>query len=73
MKYVGSKYQKEFMKDLKPVYGAMTKDAGEIALDKLEQYPIVIKSWRDNWERSRMEYWNMRLMKLESFIPYMVI
>ena len=35
---------------------AMTKDAGEIALDKLEgkwgeQYPIVIKSWRDNWER----------------------
>ena len=25
MKYVGSKYQKEFMKDLKPVYGAVTK------------------------------------------------
>lgn len=49
MKYVGSKYQKEFMKDLKPVYGAVTKDAGEMALDKLEekwgeQYPIVIKS-----------------------------
>ena len=44
------------MKDLKPVYGAVTKDAGDIALDKLEgkwgeQYPIVIKSWRDNWER----------------------
>ena len=56
MKYVGSKYQKEFMKDLKPVYGAVTKEAGEIALDKLEekwgeQYPIVIKSWRDNWDR----------------------
>ena len=49
MKYVGSKYQKEFMKDLKPVYGAVTKDAGEMTLDKLEekwgeQYPIVIKS-----------------------------
>lgn len=48
--------EKEFMKDLKPVYGAVTKDAGEMALDKLEekwgeQYPIVIKSWRDNWER----------------------
>ena len=56
MKYVGSKYQKEFMKDLKPVYGAVTKDACEMALDKLEekcgeQYPIVIKSWRDNWNR----------------------
>ena len=56
MKYVGSKYQKEFMKDLKPVYGAVTKEAGEMALDKLEekwgeQYPIVIKSWRDNWDR----------------------
>ncbi len=37
MKYVGSKYQKEFMKDLKPVYGAVTKDAGEMALDKLEE------------------------------------
>lgn len=56
VKYVGSKYQKEFMKDLKPVYGAATKEAGEIALDQLEakwgeQYPIVIKSWRDNWDR----------------------
>lgn len=28
MKYVGSKYQKEFMRDLKPVYGAVTKEAG---------------------------------------------
>lgn len=56
MKYVGSKYQKEFKKDLKPVYGATTKEAGEMALDKLEekwgeQYPIVIKSWCDNWDR----------------------
>ena len=42
--------------DLKPVYGAVTKDAGEMALDKLEdkwgdQFPIVIKSWRDNRDR----------------------
>jgi len=56
VKYVGSKCQKEFMKDLKPVYGAVTKDAGEIALDQLGakwggQYPIVIKSWCDNWDR----------------------
>ena len=56
VKYVGSKNQKEFMKDLKPVYGAATKEAGEAALDQLEakwgeHYPVVIKSWRDNWDR----------------------
>ena len=49
VKYVGSKNQKEFMKDLKPVYGAATREAGEAALDKLESrwgemYPIVLKS-----------------------------
>lgn len=37
MKYIGSKYQKEFMKDLKPVYGAVTKENGEMSLDKLEE------------------------------------
>lgn len=56
IKYVGSKYQKEFLKDLKPVYQAVNKEAAELALDKLEQkwgedYPIVIKSWRDNWDQ----------------------
>ena len=44
------------MKDLKLVYQAVNKDAAEKALDDLEtkwgeDYPIVIKSWRDNWER----------------------
>lgn len=56
IKYVGSKHQKEFLKDLKHVYGAVSKEAAETELDSLEakwgeQYPIVIKSWRDNWER----------------------
>ena len=55
VKYVGSKNQKEFLADLKCVYAALTKDATELALDKLEEkwgelYPIVIKSWRDKWE-----------------------
>ena len=55
VKYVGSKNQKEFLADLKCVYAAFTKDATELALDKLEEkwgelYPIVIKSWRDKWE-----------------------
>lgn len=55
-KYVGSKHQKEFLKDLKTVYQAVNKETAEANLDELElkwgqQYPIVIKSWRDNWDR----------------------
>ncbi len=54
MKYVASKNQKAFMADLKPVYKAVSKEAAEIALDKLEErwgkkYPIVIRSWRNKW------------------------
>ncbi len=56
IKYVASKNQKEFMRDLKQVYQAVNKDAAEKALCDLdakwgEDYPIVIKSWRDNWDR----------------------
>lgn len=56
LKYVGSKNQKEFMQDLKRVYKASTKDLAAVELDILEdkwnsKYPIVIKSWRNNWER----------------------
>ena len=56
IKHVGSKHQKEFMKDLKLVYQAVSKDAAETELLNLEnkwgkQYPIVIKSWQDNWEK----------------------
>lgn len=55
VKYVGSKNQKEFLKDLKLVYAADTKEKAETELDHLEDkwgglYPIVIKSWRDKWE-----------------------
>jgi transposase-like protein len=55
IKYVGSKYQKEFMADLKEVYKAPTKSAAESALLKLEEkwqdkYPMVINSWVNNWE-----------------------
>lgn len=56
IKYVASKNQKEFMKDLKKVYQASTKELAETELESLdtkwgESYPIVIKSWRDNWDR----------------------
>lgn len=37
LKYIASKNQKEFMKDLKPVYQAPTEEAGLLALDKLEE------------------------------------
>jgi len=55
MKYVASKNQKEFMVDLKKVYKAPTKNAAEIALVELEEkwgkkYPIVINSWKNNWD-----------------------
>ena len=55
LKYVASKDQKEFMRDLKPVYRAATKDLAEDALLALEEkwgkrYPVVIASWQDNWE-----------------------
>jgi len=43
------------MKDLKLVYKAISKDAAESELDRLEEkwgimYPIVIQSWRNKWE-----------------------
>lgn len=55
LKYVGSKYQKEFLADLKPVYRAPSLEIAEAELDKLEakwgkKYPIVVGSWRNNWK-----------------------
>jgi putative transposase len=55
LRYVASKNQKEFMKDLKLVYKAISKEAAEVELDRLEEkwgtmYPIVIHSWRNKWE-----------------------
>ncbi len=56
LKYVASKNQKEFAKDLKGVYRAVSKEAAETELDRLgekwgEKYPIVINSWRNKWDR----------------------
>ena len=55
LRYVASKHQKAFMQDLKEVYRAVSKEAAQAALDRLEEkwggkYPIVIQSWRNNWE-----------------------
>ena len=56
LRYVSYKDSKVFIKDLKKVYQAVTKEVAETELANLEKkwdkkYPIVIKSWRNNWER----------------------
>ena len=56
LKYVASKDQKGFMKDLKPVYRAVSKEVAEEKLIALEEkwgakYPVVIDSWNRNWEQ----------------------
>lgn len=56
LKYVGSKHQKEFMRDLKGVYQAPDETAAGAKLGGLKEkwgrmYPVVIESWENNWER----------------------
>lgn len=56
LKYIASKNQKEFMRDLKLVYKAVNKQVAEDKLALLEEkwgvkYPVVIDSWRRNWEQ----------------------
>ena len=56
LRYVVTKDQKCFMSDLKCVYRANTKEEAEMYLVELEEkwgkkYPLVIKSWKNNWER----------------------
>lgn len=56
LKYVASKDQKIFLSELKPVYKAATKELAELNLETLaekwsKKYPVVIKSWQDNWHK----------------------
>jgi transposase-like protein len=55
LRYVGSQYQRAFLKDLKEVYKANTEELAKQNLAKLKEtwggkYPMVIKSWENNWE-----------------------
>ena len=55
IKYVASKDLKEFTKDLKTVYKAVTLEQASNNLLQLEEkwgkkYKAGIKSWNDNWE-----------------------
>jgi len=56
MKYISWKHYREFMKDIKDVYKASSLELAEHNLDNLDkkwgkQYPVVIKSWKSNWQR----------------------
>lgn len=54
VKYVASKNRTEFLANMKLVYQAETLEKAEIELGNFaakwgEKYPIVIRSWQDNW------------------------
>ena len=54
LRYIASKDQKSFMKELRQVYSAPTEEAALIALDRLEEnwgkkYSLSIRTWRQNW------------------------
>jgi transposase-like protein len=55
LKYIPLKDTREFLNDLKKIYKADNKKHAEANLKELDgkwgkKYPIVIKSWYDNWE-----------------------
>ncbi|HFL3157184.1 TPA: transposase [Clostridioides difficile] len=54
LNYVSYKNRKEFTKDLKKVYAAITEEVALSELSLLEekwgnQYAIALRSWRSNW------------------------
>jgi putative transposase len=55
LKFVSWKDRKEVANDLKEIYRAPTEETGLEALNSFEnkwneQYPVISKSWRPNWE-----------------------
>ncbi len=55
LKYVVSKDQKAFVKDLKKVYQAPTREKAETQLLQLgeswgDKYAIAVRSWENNWD-----------------------
>lgn len=56
LKYVASKNQKEFMRDLKEVYRASGIEIAQEKLKALDEkwgkkYPVVLASWNNNWHK----------------------
>lgn len=55
LKYVSYKDYKGITAALKPIYKASTEEAARAELDQFEEtwgtkYPMVIRSWRNNWD-----------------------
>lgn len=54
LKYVASKEQKSFMKDLKRVYGAENEEMAmrnlEGMMETWKKYGAMLESWLDKWE-----------------------
>lgn len=55
LRYITTQDQRPFLKDLKHVYQASSKESAEYQLDELDKkwgkkYPVVILSWRSNWD-----------------------
>lgn len=56
LRYIPWKDQKAFLKDLKHVYQAATKEQAEQKLQELDEkwgkkYPVILNSWRNNWDQ----------------------
>jgi putative transposase len=56
IRYIPWKDQKAFLKDLKQVYQAATKEQAEQKLQELDdkwgkKYPVILSSWRNNWDQ----------------------
>ena len=56
LRFVAWKDRKAIAAELKPIYTADTEQAAEAALDTFEErygerYPMIVTSWRSNWER----------------------
>lgn len=56
LKYVSYKDYKALTKDLRLIYNASSKEAAEMELLNFEEkwgekYPIIVKSWQDNWDK----------------------
>lgn len=55
MKYIPTKYVKEFVADLKKIYGASILDEAEKNLELLQEkwdskYPLAVKPWTVHWD-----------------------
>lgn len=55
LRYVASKDQKAFVRDLKTVYKAATREEAEVNLLRLgevwgDRYAIAVRSWENNWD-----------------------